>query len=133
MQSLIAVSRQPFLSIAEEAAELWARVEDFSLHFDRRADVASLLESGAVTVDKVREFYATYIAPRAPQRRLLVTRVLAGPESAPASTLGIEEKAQPVPVPPAHDVAVRVVALEDLADFRRSRPLFPCTPCHAKL
>lgn len=125
--SLIAVARQPNKSISEEALEIWGAIDDHSLFFARRAAVANHLESGAVTVQALRDFYGTYIAPKAPSRRLLCVRVHAGVESTPTSALGVVEKSQPPPVIPEHDVQIHEI--QNLAEFRRTRPLYPGPAC----
>ncbi len=132
IQSLVAVARQPPQSLSDEATELWSYIDDHSLFFERRAAVASHFESGAVTVASVKEFYSTYVAARAPARRVLITRVHAGVSAKPTSSMGLEELAQPVPVPPEHDNATYTVV--DVGEFRRTRPLYAGGPRHdAKL
>ncbi len=115
--------RQPYASLVEQAEVHFRVIELLSFDFDRRKEAARLVEEGGITIDDVREFYERHIGPKAPKRRVLLTRVCAGKQSTPQSALALAEREKLAPAFPDDDVAVHKI--DSIGEWKRTRPLNP--------
>ena len=121
--SLVSAYKEPPHNISEKTAEHWNAIDNFSYDFQRKEKIIAYLESGVLSAAMLKDFHNTYIAPKAPKRRVLLARVFAGDESVPKSELAVKELQEEELPQRDHDVVC--VAVGNVGEWRRGRPLYP--------